>query len=218
MSAIQQTHDRTRAQVAAIEHARSEGVESFAENLEPADAEAGGVHRAGKSPHPDLLRYWSDDDVEVLTHTGGAAPSRGGDDTVEPPRRLRKTADAWSSRAPAAPSRTHGKDDAAPKPAMKRVAEGPAARGKTVAKRGRQVVPTPPTSQAIPTAIKYASLLTSVCCQVALFLRFLGASQDATGLGIGGDGRCVRGWLLVPEDPEQRHRPARGLDRGGPWC
>lgn len=40
--------------------------------------------------------------------------------------------------------------------------------------------------------------------------------QDVAGLGVGGDGSHARGRLLVLEDLEERHRPARGPGQGGP--
>ena len=66
----------------------------------------------------------------------------------------------------------HEKEDVTPKPAMKHMVEGPAAGDKPATKKRRRTIPAVPLRQAIPTAIGYVSLLTLLCFQVVLFLRF----------------------------------------------
>lgn len=58
---VQQMRDGTRMQVLTTNPVHSDKGDSIAENegsaeAQPAGAEVGAMRRAGKSPHPDLLR------------------------------------------------------------------------------------------------------------------------------------------------------------------
>lgn len=87
---------------------------------------------------------------------GDAAPTGGGDGSVDPPRKLKKTteAGAGSSRGPVAASRPHGKDTVPPKPTSKRMGKASPARGKTTAKKARRVIPVASPKRAITTVIR----------------------------------------------------------------
>lgn len=95
--------DGMGTQVVGVMMARLEGAGQAAEQPVPASSGAGDARRTGKSSRHDPLRDWSENDVvEVLMPAGGAAPARGGDGAVDPPRRLLKTADAGPSHTSAA--------------------------------------------------------------------------------------------------------------------